>query len=382
MAADVYKRMSRDCDRRMQKYTFSLRACAFLVLSAFSVCLPGIGSAGQKQTPAPAAPAPGVLDKLAEGVYAHLVSPDSDAVSNAGVVVLDSGVLLFDTHFTPEAGDALLEMVKAVTNKPVRYIVNSHFHSDHTHGNQAVAGVRQIIGSSNTRRDMLQKDLATLNQMQTMSQTQVEQLSRDMRQEQDAKTKESMRMQLNQRMAFMRRLSSLKILAPWMALDDNLNILDGDREVDLLCLGPGHTGGDVVLYLPEEKVAFLGDLFFHEALPNVENAHLLDWVKTLREAVKLDAKSFVPGHGQIGSKSDVEDFIAYFEDLKALVEPGVARGDTLEQVIHDLRLPAKYESYGFQNFFPANVQKMYTELKEALPAAQQPAGVKKQGFHR
>jgi glyoxylase-like metal-dependent hydrolase (beta-lactamase superfamily II) len=137
----------------------------------------------------------------------------------------------------------------------------------------------------------------------------------------------------------------------------------------------------VVLYLPEEKVAFLGDLFFHEALPNVEDARILDWIKTLREAVKLDANSFVPGHGQVGSKSDVEDFITYFEDLKALVEPGVTRGDTLEQVIHDLRLPAKYVSYSFQNFFPANVQKMYTELKAALPVSQQQEGVKKQGFH-
>jgi cyclase len=161
-----------------------------------------------------------------------------------------------------------------------------------------------------------------------------------------------------------------------------LSILDSGREVDLLYLGPGHTDGDVVLYLPEEKVAFLGDLFFGEALPNVEDAHMLDWIKTLREAAKLDAKSFIPGHGQVGGKSDVEDFIAYLEDLKAMVAPGVARGDTLEQVIHDLRLPAKYASYSFQNFFPANVQKMYTELKAIQPASQQQEGVKKQGFHQ
>jgi glyoxylase-like metal-dependent hydrolase (beta-lactamase superfamily II) len=364
----------------MGKCKFSLAAYAALMLSVLSVCLSGIAAAGQKQPSPPPAPAPGDLNKLAEGVFARVVSPDSDAVSNAGVVVLDSGVLLFDTHFTPEAADALQEKLKAVTSKPVRYIVNSHFHSDHTHGNQAVAGVRQIIGSSNTRRDMLQKDLATLNQMQTMAQSQVEQLSKDIRQEQDVKAQEALRIQLNQRTAFMRRMASLKILAPWMAIDDNLSILDGGREVDLLCLGPGHTDGDVVLYLPEEKVAFLGDLFFHEALPNVEDAHILDWIKTLREAVKLDANSFVPGHGQVGSKSDVEDFITYFEDLKALVEPGVTRGDTLEQVIRDLRLPAKYVSYSFQNFFPANVQKMYTELKAALPVSQQ-QGVKKQGFH-
>jgi glyoxylase-like metal-dependent hydrolase (beta-lactamase superfamily II) len=327
--------------------------------------------------PSSAAPvSPGNLSKLAEGVFAQIASPDSDAVSNSGVVVLDSGVLIFDTHFTPEAGEALLEKVKTVTARPVRYIVNSHFHPDHTHGNQAFTTARHIIGSSNTRRDMLQKDLPNLNRMQLIAQSQVEQLSRDLSQEPDAKKQEALRDQLSSRQAFMRRMGTLKILAPGMTLDDSLSIVDGGREVQLLYLGTGHTDGDIVLYLPQEKVVFLGDIFFNDAIPNVEDANMLEWIKTLGEALKLDAKTYVPGHGQVGVRSDVERFLNYIEDLKAMVEPAVARGDAVEQVVRDLHVPPKYASCSFQDFFPANLQKMYAELK-ALQSASHQEAIKK-----
>lgn len=355
----------------------------WLAVSLMIVLMTAAPAPAQKAPAAAVAPptAPGELTKLADGVYAQVVNPDSDAVSNSGVVILDSGVLIFDTHFTPEAGEALLEKVKAATPRPVRYVVDSHFHPDHTHGNQAFATARQIIGSTNTRRDMLQKDLPALNQAQTIAQNQVEQLSKEISQERDAKRQESLRAQLTQRLAFMRRMSGLRILAPGMTLDDSLSIVDGPREVQLLSLGIGHTDGDIVLYLPQEKIIFLGDLFFNDSLPNVEDANMLEWIKTLKEALKLDAKTFVPGHGQVGTRADVEEFVTYLEDLKTLVEPAVTRGDTLEQVIHELRLPSKYASYSFQDFFPANLQKMYTELKVSQSEKPQQEGVKKRGLH-
>jgi glyoxylase-like metal-dependent hydrolase (beta-lactamase superfamily II) len=321
---------------------------------------------GSGQAGGPVAP-PGELTRLAEGVYARVVSPDSDAVSNAGVVVLESGVLVFDTHFTLEGAEALLDRIRAAISFPIRYIVNSHFHADHTHGNQAFPGARLILGSTNTRRDMLQKDLPALNQMQTIAQSRVEQLSRELGQETDPRLREGLRQQLNGHQAFMRRLATVRILAPEMTLDDRLSVLDGGREVQLLLLGTAHTDGDVVLFLPKERIAFLGDIFFNAALPNVEDASILEWMKTLREALKLDAQAFLPGHGNIGTRADVEAFLAYFEDLRALVEQAIRRGESLEQLVRDAAVPEKYEAWSFQNFFAANLQKMYAELK-SLPA--------------
>ena len=343
------------------------------LLSALCLTTYARGFQRPADPPVQASTTPGDLSKLAEGVFAQIVSADGDAVSNSGVIILDSGVLVFDTHYTMEAGEALLEKITAISAKPVRYIVNSHFHPDHTHGNQAFQTVRQIIGSTNTRRDMLAKDLPALNQTQAIVQSHVEQLSKDLSTEHDARAQAALRAQLNERQAFMRRMSAIRILAPYMTFDDDMTIVDGDRSLQLLYLGKAHTDDDIVLYLPQEKIAFLGDIFFHDAIPNVEDASILEWMKTLLEVLKLDARTFVPGHGSVGARTDVVGFLNYFEDLKALVEPAVTHGESLEQLLGEMRLPVKYSSYNFQKFFPANVQKMYAEIKagQAGPTTQE-----------
>jgi glyoxylase-like metal-dependent hydrolase (beta-lactamase superfamily II) len=190
--------------------------------------------------------------------------------------------------------------------------------------------------------------------------------------ETDATLKEQLRPQISARQELLERMSRLKILPPLLTLDDRLTLTDGKREVELRYVGVGHTDGDIILYLPAERVVFLGDLFFNAALPNTQDANWLEWTKTLEEILKIDAEHFVPGHGPVGAKKDVRAFLSYFEELRVLVEPGITRGDSMEQVLRDIQIPAKFASYRFQNFFPANVQKMYVELR-ALQLASTPA---------
>ncbi len=311
----------------------------------------------------------GELTRLAEGVYAEISNPNGSAVSNAGVVVLDRSVLVFDTHFTPEAGQALAARILAITAKRVRFVVNSHFHSDHTHGNQAMPRTADFIASTNTRRDVLQKDLPTMNRMIGIAQSQADKLQKDLLKETDPAQKEVLRRQLNSRTEFVGRMSRDRIVAPTVTFDDTLVIEEGSREVRLLYLGTAHTDGDAVMLLPAERIAFVGDLFFNACFPTTQDASLLEWIKTLGELLKLDADKFVPGHGPPGDKKDVRNFLSYLEELRTLVEPAVARGDSLEQVVQATQIPARFSSFGFANFFPANVQKMYEELKAAQIAA-------------
>jgi cyclase len=303
------------------------------------------------------------LSKLAERVYTHIGSPDGNDVSNSAVVVLEQCVLVYDTHFTPESGQALLRSIQAVTSKPVRYVVNSHFHPDHTHGNQAFSKIQYIISSSNARRDMLQKDQPAFNRMLSVAEGQVERLRKALSRAETRSQKDTLQSQMRAREEFLARMSRLRIVLPTITVDDSLIIFDGTRELRIFAPGPGHTDGDLVLFLPAEKIVFLGDIFFNGAFPNSQDADLLGWTKTLSEIIKLDADKFVPGHGPVGTKKDVSDFLAYLEELKALVEPAVSRGDSMDQVVRDIQIPAKYTSLGFPTFFPANVQKMYAELK-------------------
>ena len=320
------------------------------------------------------------LTKLADGVYARIVDPDGNAVSNSGVVVLEHGVLVFDTHFTPEAGQALRKAIESVTTKPILFVVNSHFHPDHTHGNQAFQGVPYSICSYNTRRDILQRDLPAFNRTVGVAEAQIEKMQKDLVQEKDASRKESIRTQIAARQQLLARMTRLKISAPYITFDETMSVIDGGREVPLRWFATSHTDGDVILHLSGDKIVFTGVLFFNHALPNSQDASLLEWVKALELLLKLDADRFVPGHGPIGTKHDVEDFLGYFRELRSLVEPAIKRGDTLEQVLAEVTIPAKYSGYRFQDFFPANVQRMYSELKAlqlAETAAETPSGQKK-----
>lgn len=299
---------------------------------------------------------------MADNVYARIVSPDGDAVSNAGFMVLERSVIVFDTHFTPEAGQALLNAIRSVTLKPVRYVVNSHAHADHTHGNQVFPDA-QLISSTDARREVLEEDLPSLNRTISVAQTQIDKVRHDLAKETDPSQLQRMRELIRTREEYIRTMSRLKIVAPFVTLDDRLRIQEGKQEVRLLYLGKGHTEGDVVMLLPAQRIAFVGDLFFNEAIPNVQDASILTWMKTLEEVLRLDADKFVPGHGAVGGRKDIQNFLSYFETLQSLVKEYVDRGDSVEQATRDIAVPAKFSTYRFQNFFPSNVQKMYAELK-------------------
>jgi glyoxylase-like metal-dependent hydrolase (beta-lactamase superfamily II) len=308
------------------------------------------------------------LTRLAEGVYARIVSPDGDAVGNSGVVIMHSAVAVFDTHFTPEAGRALMEAIRGITSKPVRFVINSHFHADHTHGNAAFADA-QLIGSGNTRRGVLEEDLPSLQRAIRATRAQLEALKAKVPGKSAPMQPAPDRDAIESRQKYLDYLLDLRILAPFVTFDDRLVVRDGGSEIQLLYLGKGHTDGDAVLWIPWAKVAFLGDLFFNEAIPNVQDANILEWMQTLQSALKLEADTYVPGHGPVGDRKAVERFLGYLEDLRAMVQPAVARGERADQAVAAIRIPEKYSSYGFQNLFPSNVLKMYAELKALQDSA-------------
>jgi glyoxylase-like metal-dependent hydrolase (beta-lactamase superfamily II) len=256
------------------------------------------------------------------------------------------------------------------TSKPVRYPVTSHFHPDHTHGNQVLGTPTLILSSTNARREAAK--MSALNRSLEVAQSQLARLVAEL--QQIANGKLPARPDLAA--AGVDRMSKIKVLPPILTLDDRLTIKDSTREIQVLHVGSGHTDGDVILFLPREKIAFLGDLFFNRALPNTQDSFLLPWIATLGAILKLDADVFVPGHGPVGNRDQLKQFLGYLDDLKASVEPKVSRGDSMEQVLRETQVPAKYASFDFQNFFPANVQRMYIELKE-LRASQAPGPVPK-----
>jgi glyoxylase-like metal-dependent hydrolase (beta-lactamase superfamily II) len=126
---------------------------------------------------------------------------------------------------------------------------------------------------------------------------------------------------------------------------------------------PGHTGGDVLAYIPDANVVFMGDMGWRKSLPNLVDATVGDWVTSLDKLLKqYPTATFVPGHGEVATANDVREFRNYLADLKMRVTKAIAAGLTLEQAKERLTLPEKYSEFGFKNFTTPNVEDMYKEL--------------------
>jgi glyoxylase-like metal-dependent hydrolase (beta-lactamase superfamily II) len=137
----------------------------------------------------------------------------------------------------------------------------------------------------------------------------------------------------------------------------------GQREVVLFTL-PGHTGGDILAYVPDANVVFTGDMSWRKTLPNLVDATVSDWITSLDKLLKdHPTAKFVPGHGEVATAEDVREFRDYLDDLRSRVKQAIADGLSIDQAKEQLKLPEKYKSFAFQNFATPNVEDMYKELK-------------------
>jgi glyoxylase-like metal-dependent hydrolase (beta-lactamase superfamily II) len=302
------------------------------------------------------------LVKVADGVYAAIAKSGGLASGNAGFVIGDDGVLIFDTFFTPAAIEELISEIQSLTKLPIKYAVNSHYHLDHTGGNQVlVARGIPIIAHDNvmiwqTTRN--KRFLPSPEELQKRKADAVKQLGET---PEDQKDK---RAQLERQIRRLDAMMSIKLTNPTRTFGSGtLRLKLGKREIILATL-PGHTGGDVFAYVPDANVVFTGDLGWSKTLPNLVDATVNDWIPTLdRLLAQHPAAKFVPGHGNVAEAADIKAFRDYLDDLRARVKKAIAEGLTVDQAKQQLTLPEKYKTFAFQNFAVPNIEDMYKELK-------------------
>ena len=255
--------------------------------------------------------------EVRQGIW-HAVGSGSIAVgSNGAVVVLDNEVLIVDSHLTPTAGRALLADLPRVTDKPVRYLVNTHFHFDHTHGNEVFGPEVDIIGHEFTHEKLATGGSKSGRGYEGFVASTPQRLEA-MRMQLDGLSDEE-RAVMEQRMAAMKALYEESEAAEprplSMALREALTIHRGGREIRLLHLGRGHTGGDVVVYLPAEKVVISGDLLT-AGIPYMGDSFLPEWIEALDALAALDIEVVLPGHGAAYTETERIGWVQdYFRDL-------------------------------------------------------------------
>jgi cyclase len=238
---------------------------------------------------------PFVLRQIGPGVYAALDGPDHKAGSNAGFVIGDDGVLVIDSFISVDAARALVAAIRTITPEPIRYVVNTHYHLDHTGGDQALRDAGALIITHRNARAWLRTNNITLFGTKITPELEAQ-------------------------------IRTLPL--PDLVTDKDLTIWLGSRKVVVQSV-LGHTGGDLTIYVPDAKVLFCGDLLWRKIPPNLIDGSVREWIATdeaferYKDAAHL---VYVPGHGEVSDIEDVEDFRTYLVDLRRLVTEGRNRG--------------------------------------------------------
>jgi glyoxylase-like metal-dependent hydrolase (beta-lactamase superfamily II) len=303
--------------------------------------LGGAASCGDHATAAARAPAHRFF-KVAEGVYSAVGTGTMNVGSNSAVIINDHDVMIVDSHITPAAARALLTDLRTLTDKPVRYVVNTHFHFDHAHGNQVFPDDVLIIGHEVTRQILLADPLhgRTFQAMTTGLPGQVEDLKKKLAEQPDACEKTKLQDRLEVLEAYRAATAEVKPIPPNVTLRTKMTLHRGSREIQILFFGRGHTGGDVVVYLPAEKVLCSGDLIT-AGLSYLGDAYVDEWADTLEAVKGLAFQSVIPGHGEVFTgKQRIERFQAYLRDLWKQVGALKRQGLSAEQAAKRVDLTA------------------------------------------
>lgn len=274
---------------------------------------------------------PMILRRISESVYAVL---GGEKEPNAGFVVGRTGILVIDTTFTPYHATEMLRLIRSVSQKPIKYVFNTHYHSDHTFGNQVFSA--KVVANRRCREIM-----ATLVRTEW--------------------SRESVRKWLEENPEFKEKLADLNITPPDVVFDREYQIDLGNLKVDLKHLG-GHTPGTSVAYVPSSKVLFAGDLMFKGRYPYIKDAHVQTWLAALGSLRQMDFDALVPGHGYLCKRDDLDNMVQYFENLLENCREFVGQGLALDEIVKR----KEFIRYARRNvdLHEENIRQTHAELTE------------------
>jgi len=295
------------------------------------------------------------LEELGEGIFAALQPADvrfNDA--NVTVMINDSSVVVVDAPADRDAIDELIDEIDRRTSKPVRYVINTHWHGDHTQGNaryrQRWPEVR-FIGHSSLTRDIVERaaadhqaKVARYTEQVPLAESQLEKGLSIGGTEMTAEQMERQQQAIVDGKRWLAQNRDLPWLTPNLAFDERLILDDDGRRIELHHFA-AHTDGDTVVYLPEEGIVLTGDML--DDMPFAGHGHPTKWIAALATVERWEFETIVPGHGPLfRGKEQLLLVKGLFEALVGQVRVGVAAGRSLEELRVEVDLTAWREALG------------------------------------
>lgn len=272
----------------------------------------------------------GGMRQIMPGHYVYQHTDDTPGVSstfNSGIIVTGEGVVVVDALGSAAIAEQVREAIARMTAQPVRFLVSSTFHGRFTGGN-AVYRDAVNIGHENYRTD----------------------LTRLLR---DASP------------------AHLHAQLPAMTYREGVTLYLGGKEIQILYLGRAHTRGDSIVFVPEDRIAYLSEVFNFEEFPYLSDSYPSEWVKTLEAVEALDADIFVPGHGFLPedpreTRDGLRRHRQILMDVRQAVQTEIEHGATEDQAVARIDLPQYHRFQGYSRAMEIAVRRVYRELTAGL----------------
>ncbi|OYQ64490.1 MBL fold metallo-hydrolase [Pseudanabaena sp. SR411] len=264
------------------------------------------------------------LQEIAQGIYALVASTDfppaspAVAICNGGFVIGSDGVLVIDPFQTPELGELMISTVKSFTDKPIKYVLNTHYHFDHTGGNSVFVKREIPVLGRGVIREYIQSG----------------------------------------------KNNTGGVTPPTVIVNSQTDLWLGDRQVRIERVDGHSAGTDLVAYIPDAKVLFTGDMVFNKRIPYTGDSDIRQWQGSLYRLIAIypEAK-VVPGHGDVTDVTGLQAQQAYFSWLERQALEWKGQILSKEQVLEKFaKIPDAYKDYKFKAIYPLNLDSAYEQF--------------------
>lgn len=287
-------------------------ARAAAILLCLMVLLVGSPTKAEPEQPPAVNPSYSV-QKVAGNVFAAIMKPGGSSTSNALFVLCDSYVIVASAHLTADAVRDLEALITGTTGLPIRYYILTHHHRGYTHIDFDFPENAEVI----------------------------------------------MTWQTWQGISGEKRQPEFQVLF----FQEGLTLKLPDQTLILSNLNRGHTEGDLLVYLPESKVLFAGDLFYNGPVGYLGDGFMENWVLNLEMMLSLEAKTIIPGQGEVAGPKELAAYLTFLRAFLTEVLRHIEKGDSLKETLKSFSLPGYGNLEGFQQFQTINIQRAYEQMK-------------------
>ncbi len=269
------------------------------------------------------------IQSVAPGVWAVI---GDEGHANAGFILTRDGVVVIDSEINPRAAEAMVRSIRKLTARPILYLINTHAHGDHTFADHVMHPTRGIIAHERTKVALATRGAQMLKDYPNVV---------------GAKNAEG-----------------AQVTLPTITLTDQMTLPIPDRTIILRYLGIGHTVGDLVVWLPGERVLFTGDLVVVNQLPWLGEGETREWLKTLARMKALPYERIVPGSGPVGDRRSVERFERYLSAVRRVVIEAFLKRQPLEQLKRTTSFPEYSHDLKYREWLPLNLEHAYRQMEK------------------